>query len=416
MSITKNSDGSVTMSGNVTPGSEIYHVSDANQMVYVYGTNHFIYGLPDTKIALMSDYSSIAAYNGNSEIDFIGNDGWAYLEGNNYQVKIFDNNSEAYVNNSNVAFSSFPNGNQQTAKIHGNNNLISYWTNANGIVSGQNVTINGNFSNNKTTITGDGSSVHINGDQQQITVSGNNDTVNYSGNNGIIHPQGNNITVNANFANIWLPDNVAVNVTGAGNIIHMGKGDIVNATCTDSTHANGYTIPAIRLRNFYSIGSAGGASPGFIFAKDLGYAVNDIVDIGRNNVSISTDASGLMNNTYVTLDGKHNQYAHLDLTGSQNRQDINDDDRMHNAVISYTRSQTWPVSIKSAHDIRSIAQQTSSSDVNDMITSRAVSKAAYNNHQTMTSVLPESTTTTGESLLNPIMNPQQAIPAAAHLS
>ncbi len=54
--------------------------------------------------------------------------------------------------------------------------------------------------------------------------------------------------------------------------------------------------------------------------------------------------------------------------------------------------------------------------MNDMITSRAVSKAAYNNHQTMASVLPESTTTTGEILLNPIMNPQQAIPAAAHLS
>lgn len=412
MSITKNSDGSVTMSGNVTPGSEIYHVSDANQMVYVYGTNHFIYGLPDTKIGLMSDYSSIAAYNGNSEIDFIGNDGWAYLEGNNYQVKIFDNNSEAYVNNSNVAFSSFPNGNQQTAKIHGNNNLISYWTNANGIVSGQNVTINGNFANNKTTITGDGSSVHINGDQQQITVSGNNDTVNYSGNNGIIHLQGNNITVNANFANIWLPDNVAVNVTGAGNIIHMGKGDIVNATCTDSTHANGYTIPAIRLRSFYGVGQL--PYP-FTVQKDRGYAINTIVDIGKSHASFSTDSSGLLNDAYVTLDGKHYQYAHLDLTGSRYWADVANDDRMHNAVVSYTASQTWPVSTKSAPDIRSIAQQASSSDVNDMITSRAVSKAAYNNHQTITSVLPESTITTGESLLNPIMNPQQAIPAAAHL-
>lgn len=404
MSITKNSDGSVTMSGNVTPGSEIYHVSNANQMVYVYGTNHFIYGLPDTKIALMSDYSSIAAYNGNSEIDFIGNDGWAYLEGNNYQVKIFDNNSEAYVNNSTVAFSSFPNGNQQSAKIHGNNNLISYWTNANGIVSGQNVTINGNFANNKTTITGDGSSVHINGDQQQITVSGNNDTVNYSGNNGIIHLQGNNITVNANFANIWLPDNVAVNVTGAGNIIHMGKGDIVNATCTDSTHANGYTIPAIKLCEYEPRGGYPNTS---YIPVDIGYGVNNIVDIGKRNVILSTDSSGLLNNAYITLYTRDLKQPVLDLKNY---------DEMNTAVVSYTPSQTWPVSTKSAPDIRSIAQQASSSDVNDMITSRAVSKAAYNNHQTMTSVLPESTTTTGESLFNPIMNPQQAIPAAAHLS
>lgn len=406
MSITKNSDGSVTMSGNVTPGSEIYHVSDANQMVYVYGTNHFIYGLPDTKIGLMSDYASISAYNGNSEIDFIGNDGWAYLEGNNYQVKIFDNNSEAYVNNSTVAFSSFPNGNQQTAKIHGNNNLISYWTNANGIVSGQNVTINGNFANNKTTITGDGSSVHINGDQQQITVSGNNDTVNYSGNSGTIHLQGNNVTINANFADIWLPDNVTVNVTGAGNTIHMGKNDAVNTTCTDRTHANRYTIPAIRLR---SIRGEGFLPTPNIVETNLGYTVNNIIDIGKNHVSLSTDSSGLLNDAFISLYGKHNQDKYFELANAKN-------DAKDTAIISYTRSQTWPVSTKSAPDIRSIAQQASSSDVNDMITSRAVSKAAYNNHQTITSVLPESTTTTGESLLNPIMNPQQAIPAAAHLS
>lgn len=404
MSITKNSDGSVTISGNVTPGSEIYHVSNANQMVYVYGTNHFIYGLPDTKIALMSDYASISAYNGNSEIDFIGNDGWAYLEGNNYQVKIFDNNSEAYVNNSNIAFSSFPNGNQQTAKIHGNNNLISYWTNANGIVSGQNVTINGNFANNKTTITGDGSSVHISGDQQQITVSGNNDTVNYSGNSGTIHLQGNNVTINANFADIWLPDNVTVNVTGAGNTIHMGKNDAVNTACTDSNHANRYTIPAIKLCEYEPRGGYPNTS---YIPVDIGYGVNNIVDIGKRNVILSTDSSGLLNNAYITLYTRNLKQPVLDLKNY---------DEMNTAVISYTPSQTWPVSTKSAPDIRSIAQQASSSDVNDMITSRAVSKAAYNNHQTMTSVLPESTTTTGESLLNPIMNPQQAIPAAAHLS
>lgn len=394
MSTTKNSDGSVTMSGNVTPGSEIYHVSDANQMVYVYGTNHFIYGLPDTKIGLMSDYASISAYNGNSEIDFIGNDGWAYLEGNNYQVKIFDNNSEAYVNNSTVAFSSFPNGNQQTAKIHGNNNLISYWTNANGIVSGQNVTINGNFANNKTTITGDGSSVHINGDQQQITVSGNNDTVNYSGNNGIIHLQGNNTAVNASFSDIWLPDNVTVNIIGAGDTIHMGKNNTVNIACSDKTHANRFNVQGIWYQTVNGLCLKG---------------TDAIFDYGTNG-TINSDSNGTIYSLFTGNAGHNHLYLAEPYRLVPNSQLISI--KKMTDIMTSAPFQPQNQSYKSKSN-----NFTNSSDTNDMISmAKTVTNAAYNNHQTITSVLPESTITTGESLLNPIMNPQQTIPAAAHLS